>query len=222
MTKWALLALLAVSVSSSVSADTITVRNKTHQGKFEKFENGKFIFHITFGDTLKLSPSSVKLLKLDKPAEVSLLLSGTKKAGKALFDGYEGSKFTFKQDGKTRTVYAMKVKKMVVKAPKPGAGGGASHEAPVARKFMDIAHIEHRKDLPPAQMAALKTYVAARDQYKAYLTENTRMVTAANAATGARRVAMLRKLNTRKVDEQPLLRALDGAEADMRAAFPAK
>ncbi len=221
MKKWALLVLLGLSVSSSVWADTITIRNKTYKGRLEKFENGKFTFQVRYGETLHASPSSVKMLELDKPREVSLLLSGMKKAEKAVFHGFQGSKFTYEQGGKKLTAYTMKVKKMEVKAPKPAAGGGSS-EIPGPHKIIDVSHLEHLTDLPPKQSTALKAYVAARDSYQAFLVENTRMMAAADAVTGERRIAMLQDLNARKINEQPILRALEGAEAELLAAFPAE
>ncbi len=60
------------------------------------------------------------------------------------------------------------------------------------------------------------------DQQSIPFAENGRMMAAANAVTGDRRIAMLRGLNSRKLEEQPLLRALEGAEADLLAAFPAE
>jgi len=208
-----------VLVATSVSADTIVVRSKQHEGELEKFEHGKFTFSIPFGDTLQIPASSVKSLKLDRPRPVKLFLAGKADAEAANLHGFQQSKFTFEQKGGMRMVYAMKVKRIVVEKPKPSAGR-ASHDAPGPRQFVDISHIEHRKDLPPNQMTALHQYTQARDRYKSYLAESSRLVAAMDTAKGDRRLQMLTELRTRKNNEQPLLLALDEAEEALFAAFP--
>jgi len=210
----ALLATVAVA-----SADTLEVRNKTHEGKLETFENGQFTFRILFGDTLSVSASSVKTLTLDKPRPVSLLLSEKSEFEDANLHGFQQSKFTVEQKGGMRMIYAMKVKRMVVKEAKPSATADSS-EIPGLRAFVDITHIEDRTDLPPHQMDAMRVYVTARERYKAFLAESSRLVASANGETGDRRMVLLNELRDCKNREQPLLLALDQAEKALFVAFP--
>ena len=203
----------------ALSADTITVRRKAQQGDFKTFENGQFAFHVTFGDKLEVRASSVDSPVPDSPRPVSVLFAGQPEAVDAKFIRFWRSMFEFEIDGAKKTAYPMKVKRIVVKQPK-ASSTTTSGETPGPRQFVDISHLEHRTDLPPRQAAALKQYVTARDDYKAFLAESTRLVRMMDSAAGEKRQAVLLKLQSRKNEEQPVLHSLDEAEEALFAAFP--
>jgi len=201
------------------AADVITVRRKDHHGKFEKFENGQFIFHVTFGDTLKLKSSSVTSLVPNSSLPVSVHFAGQPKAVDGKLIRFWRAMFEFEIDGAKKNAYPMKVKQIVVKKTK-AAPATASSETPGPRQFADISHLEHRTDLPPHQTAALKQYITARDNYKAFLAESTRLVRMMDEVAGEKRLTLLETLRSRKNEERPVLRALDEAEEALFAAFP--
>jgi len=201
------------------AADVITVRRKDHHGRFEKFENGQFVFHVTFGDILKLKSSSVTSLVPNSSLPVSVHFAGQPKAVDGKLIRFWRAMFEFEIGGAKKNVYPMKVKHIVVKKAK-AAPLSTSGNPPGPRQFADISHLEHRTDLPPHQTAALKQYITARDNYKAFLTESSQLVRMMDAASGQKRLTLLEKLRSRKDAEQPVLRALDEAEEALFAAFP--
>ncbi len=211
---------LLVLGTTVVSADMIEVMRKQHHGEFEKFENGKFTFDVTFEETLELKASSVTALTLDSPRPVSLLMAGKQEPMDAKLLRFYRAMFEFEIDGVKKSIYPMKVKQITVKEMEPPPSSGASTENPGPRQFVDISGIEHRTDLPSNQMAALKQYISARDAYKAFLAESTRLVRMMDEVAGEERQELLLKLRSRKNAEQPVLRALDEAEEALFAAFP--
>jgi hypothetical protein len=204
----------------TVAAESVTVRGKTHQCKLEKYEGRKFTFRIPYSDPMELAPSSVKALKLDMPLPVSLLVSGSREPEKATLHGFERSKFSFERHGKMETLSSLKVKSFTVHRPQPAGGGVQRSEEPGPRQFLDVSKLEHREDLPPNQMAAVKGYVEVREAYQAFLADSSRMVSAMDTATGNKRVELLADLRGRKNAEAQMLRQIDTAEAALQGAFP--
>jgi hypothetical protein len=205
----------------AVSADSVTVRGKTHQCKLEKYEGRKFTFKIPYSDPMELAPSSVKELKLDMPLPISLLVSGSREPEKATLHGFERSKFSFERNGKMEALSSLKVKSFTVERPKPAAGAfGGNREIPGPRQFIDVSQLEANPDLPPNQQAALKKYVDVRDSYQAFLVESSRIVGEMDTATGNKRIKLLADLRARKNAEAQMLRQIDTAEAALQGAFP--
>ncbi len=217
-----LFGMILLLSAAAACGDTITVNRKEHEGEFERFENGRFTFNIPFGETLEFPASSVSELKLDQPCSVSVESSAGSVADNLTLFRFWRAAFDFEHNGVKKSAYAMKVKRILVRKQKAETRQTRPVSSDIAfpREFADISKLEHRTDLPSRQTAALKDYVVARDHYKAFFVESSRLVSAMDSATGDRRLEILTALRTRKNDEQPILQALDQAEEILLAAFP--
>jgi hypothetical protein len=85
---------------------------------------------------------------------------------------------------------------------------------------VDLSALEKAGGLTPAQQAALDRYRRARQEYDAFLSKSTAMVTEMEKATGARRESLLNALRQRKNEEQPISRRLESAEEALLAVLP--
>jgi hypothetical protein len=217
------LVLGAVCVAAAAgAADVMVVKKREHKGTFEGFHKNKFYFRTAGGGNLKKARGQVTKIVLEKPREVSVLLSRKKQTETKLLVKYDKRMFTFKEDGKNKNVFASGVKEISVAMAAPAGPGGVQRGggAGAPEATYDVAPLEQRDDLTEAQTAALQRYKAAKQKYRDFLNESSAIVARMDQTKGARREELLNILRTRKNDEQPILNELRSATAVFERAFP--
>lgn len=201
-------------------ADTLVVGSKTLDGVFEGFESRKFLFRTRDGKLARQDRSSVRSLTLDKPREVDLFLSASRKAETVLLLGYDKLTFSFKQDGSERNVSGMRVHKLDMEVPLFDDAAARQGQASGPIPPLDLSGVANGVSLTEGQRVSLAEYVSARKAYDAFLAESTSMVRQMDGATGAKRDDLLNRLRRRKSEEQQAMQGLRRAESALLAAFP--
>lgn len=215
----AAVSLLCLAIAAG--ADTLNMGTKSHEGTFEGFENGKFLFRTSEGREVKEPRTSVQKLTLTEPRKVSLVRNTKADPVAMTLTGYESGKFAVKEGGKDATIPGMQVKAVTVEMEMmAGGGGGAVDDPPRPVPAVDISGLADREDLTPAQKGTLERYKAAREKYDAFLAESSALVTQMDKATGPKREELLNVLRRRKVEEQPVKRDLEAGRAALLTAFP--
>ena len=200
------------------AADTLVVRGHSYEGTFTSYQKNAFQFALADGKNLDEPRPQVESLTLTQPRRVMI-----EQAGKTLdvkLMGYQKAKFSIVKAGKEESLFGMTVQRIVVQDEPAAAGEEGLPGAPRPRPRLDIARVLDRRDLTPGQTAAITRCLAERKSYDAFLAESTKMVLEMDQATGKRRNTLLDALRKRRIDEQPLKRALDAAEQAVQAAFP--
>jgi len=201
------------------SADTLTVGSKELDGVFEGFAGRKFLFRTRDGKLHRQDRGSVRSLKLDKPREVDLFLSASRKSEKAHLLGYDKMSFTIQRNGRESKLSGMRVYKMEMEVPMFDDAAAARGRGTGPIPPLDLSGVEGAS-LTAEQSRALAAYKSARREYDAFLAESSRLVKEMDAATGAKRDELLNRLRRRKAEEQPVTRALQKAESALLAAIP--
>ncbi|GEM_PF-1981961 len=219
-----LLRILAVGLplaATVATADTLVTRTQTYDGTFMRYEKNMFHFNRADGTAVVEPRMTVEALTLTPPRE-GVLEQGSRTLDVKLL-GYKQAKFSIIKDGpgaQEETVYGMQVQRLVAREEPSAAAAGGLPEPPKPQPMLDVTHLSARLDLTPAQMAAVKLYLAQRAPYDAFVRESTKMVAAMDQAKGKGRGEMLDALRARKVQETALRQALTRAENGLRAAFP--
>ena len=219
-----LLRILAVGLplaATVATADTLVTRTQTYDGTFMRYEKNMFHFNRADGTAVVEPRLTVEALTLTPPRE-GVLEQGSRTLDVKLI-GYKQAKFSIIKDGpgaQEETVYGMQVQRLVVREEPSAAAADGLPVPPKPKPMLDIAHLSARLDLTPAQMAAVKLYLAQRAPYDAFVRESTKMVAAMDQAKGKGRGEMLDALRARKVQETALRQALTRAENGLHAAFP--
>lgn len=220
---------VAFAMSAGVhAADTMVVASETHTGTFEGYRQNRFLFRTESGTLLQEVRGRVSELKLGQPCKVTFARTGRKKREPAHLKTYAHMKFTFEDGGREKVVPAFNIREITVQrdesggAAKPddGAKPGGAPDKPGVFTTYDVRPLASRSDLTGPQSAALKRYETAKSRYDAFLKESTRLVTEMDRAKGAQREKLLNELRTRKNQEQPIKKELDGATAALLSAFP--
>ncbi len=215
---YGLLALVSGFALFRCQADELVLRRTSHQGDFRGFEKNQFLFQEDYGDMIKADRTKVRRLNLNDPPEVELLQSGAKEAQKVNLLNYDGLKFTIEQDGRKKTVIAMRVENIkVLKKPESVSSG---FNGPAATSILDFSALEGRQDLTAAQQAALDQYKQVIDEYRAFRIKSSQLVQEMDRAAGNKREELLDVLRLRKGDEQAVLRKLAHAEQTLLTAIP--
>jgi hypothetical protein len=199
-------------------ADTLVARGHSYEGTFTSYQKNAFQFALADGKNLEEPRLQVESLTLTQPRRVMI-----EQAGKTLdvqLVGYQQAKFSIVKAGKPESVFGMTVQRIVVQDEPAAAGEEGLPAAPRPRTRLDIARVLDRRDLTPQQTAAVTRCLEARKSYDAFLVESTKLVAEMEQATGKSRNALLEALRKRKMEEQPVLRALEAAENAVHAAFP--
>lgn len=199
-------------------ADVLVVGAKSHQGTFEGFERDQFLFRKRNDELLRQDRATVGKLTLDAPRRVTYQQLGRKTAVSAELLGYAAPTFTIRQGGANRDILGMQIRQ--IDMVYMGEGSTRSEDIPRPRTVLDLAGVANRTDLTAGQRAALNRYRTARRAYDTFVDKSTALVSELDRSAGARRDQLLVMLRQRKQDEQPLTRALEGAEAALLAVLP--
>ena len=210
---WSL--LLAV-LASTAAADQLMVTGQTKEGDFQGYSNGKFELMTTKGRLVKEHATGVTKLVLTKPEKVTYQTSDGKKEETAELKGYDKRAFTFLKDDKEVVIPQMKMK-MIALVAEEGGDQQDGTRYPIPDVNLDSFAGD---DITPAQQAVIDKFKAAKKSYDAYLDESTTMVREMDKETGAKREAFLNQLRARKIDEQPLKKALVAAYKALTDVFP--
>lgn len=204
----------------TAQADSITIRNETHQGSFEGYSNSTFTFRKKDGEILEETRSLVRELKLDPPCKTQVTLSRSSDSEERLMKGYKAMKFVFVEGDKEKTDFANVIDEIKVQRPMASAGGktGTSGQEVIPR--INLSGVEDNPALSPQQKTAIDNYKKARAEYDAFLTESSALVAEMDAAKGARREDLLNRLRMRKNEEMPIKQALQNATNELLALFP--
>jgi len=200
-------------------ADTLVVGAKRLDGVFEGFEGRKFLFRTRDGKLHRQDRSSVRSLNLDKPREVDLFLSPSRKGEKSQLLGYDRLSFTVRKNGRESRLSGMRVHKIELEVPLFDDAAAGRRQASGPIPALDLSGLKGAT-MTQGQKTALARYKSARAKYEAFLAESTAMVRQMDGATGAKRDELLNRLRRRKSEEQPVTRALQEAESVLLAAFP--
>lgn len=216
---------LAISVAvlylvgySAAHADVLTVGTRRHQGSFEGFEAGQFLFRTAAGQIIRQSRPTVRSLQCDAPRPVKLLRANRRDEETVNLLGYANARFAIEAKGCEESVFGMHVRSIELRWV-PGNGRGREGRPKPARQI-DLVALEARDDLTAEQARVLRRYRAARTKYDAFVAQSSALVSEMDRATGKRREDLLDSLRRRKDAEQPLKRDLEAATAALPAAFP--
>ena len=200
------------------AADVMTLRKGKHEGTFEGYAKGVFVFRTTDGKELREKKIDVRSIVLESPREVQILKTGQKMPTWTKFKKYSALRFTIVEKGRDKALLSTQVKEITVPAAEEDDGGGGGGEA--AQAPINIAPLEARDDLTAAQKAALSKYRSARSEYADFLRENKKLVEQMNSARGTTRERLLNKLRMRKNQEQPIKNKYQAAKAALIGQFP--
>lgn len=224
------LGLLCLGMSwsnPSDPVDTATIGADRKKVAFEGYQDGKFTFSNDKGNTIKEQYMRVNKLEVKKPYRVSFLLTGAKSPTAGLFKGLEKSKFVFELADKSVTnISPMKVRSIEVEfdggegGGMMGGGGGDAGGTIAALDTNAVWEALDGKEPTAAQAAAMEKYVAALDEFNAYVEANSKLKAEMDKAAGPKRVALLDELKKRRFAEQPLKNSLIKAHNDVLSVFP--
>ncbi|MCK5850727.1 MAG: hypothetical protein KAH23_07410 [Kiritimatiellae bacterium] len=204
-----------------VAGDVMTIGTKKHQGSFEGFRDGMFLFRSDKGEMLKEIRRKVQRLELGEPCKVFLTTTGKSGSGPALLKQYKALKFIFQDGKKDKRVFASKIQSIAVDRPEPEGGRrGAGRRGSAVMPPIDISDLEKLENLSEKQLSALNGYKKARARYDEFLRASSALVAEMDKKRGAAREKLLKKLQFRKNDEQPIKNSLNAAIAEMKVQFP--
>jgi hypothetical protein len=213
-----ILASLVLLTPLALNADTITIGSKSLEGKFKGVDNSRILFEAESGETLDKHQAFVNALELTEPYHIRFTQSGKREEQSGTLHGLTLKHYGIEINGQKTRIPSSQIKEMIVQGAvqtvSAGTGGGQA-EAPI-----DTEALRQRKDLTPAQLAAINRYDQASKQFYAFLDESTRMVRQMDAATGGERGKLLLALRERKARETPLRTAYQAERAKLEAAFP--
>ncbi len=210
-----------IAAGSASGKDTIVIRNQTHQGIFEGYENGNFIFRTSGGETLRETRSMVRELSLDPPRNADVTMSRGRTSETRKVQGYRAMRFVFMEGEKEQTDFATAIDEIRMQRPATAAAGaGAPSSGPAAIPAINLAGVEDNPDLTPEQRSAVDTYKQARTRYDEFLAESSALVSEMDRSQGRRRDELLNILRRRRDEEMPIRNALQEATNRLLAAFP--
>lgn len=214
--------IFAVGILSSIAGgkDTIVIRNQTHQGIFEAYENGNFIFRTSGGETLRETRSMVRDLTLDPPRNANVTMSRSRTSETRKVQGYRAMRFVFVDGDKEQTDFATAIDEIRMQRPATAGAAAGAPSGPAAVPTINLAGVEDNPDLTPEQRAAVDHYKQARARYDEFLAESSALVAEMDRSQGRRRDELLNILRRRRDEEMPIRNALQEATNRLLAAFP--
>ena len=212
-------ALLFVLAAPTARADTLVMKGKESNGKFEGFQEDRFLFRGD-GGAVRQHRAAVDSLVLDAPCTITLVKSTGGAAEPAKLFGYGHSAFAVEQNGARREIPGMLVRRIeVLASEEAGHAGGGGLGPAHPRPYVDVSGV-NAADLTPAQRTALERYKTASDRFDAFVSENAAMVAEMDRSSGARREELIGTLRVRRSKEEPLRQELNQAADALQAALP--
>ena len=205
-----------VMLASAACGDQLVLGGQTKEGTFQGYENGRFFFANKRGRLMREQAIRVTKLVLSSPMRVVYVTKDGKAEEIADLTGYEKKAFTFDKKGQQVVVPQAKMKE-IGRSEEGGEGGGDGGRYPVPEVDLDSFAGDN---VTPAQQAALDRYKTAKKKFDDYVADSTALVKEMDAATGAKREALLNQLRQRKNEEQPLKKDLIAAYNALADLFP--
>lgn len=184
------------------------------KGSFKGFIKNKFLFATEDGKIIKKDRGMVRSLTTEKPVEVLLGRSGKKGEEKVFLVSYEKLKFIIEKDGKKSDVMANTITHMNIPFEDEVEGGGGEI------MNIDLAVLDNMDSPTPEQTAAITKYKTVRSVFDKFQEESTRLGKMADKAAEKDRMDLLNDLRMRKIEEQPLKRQIEAAQAALLSAIP--
>ena len=201
--------------------DVLTVGTKKYTGSFEGYRDGFFHFRSDKGEMLKKERRKVQRLNLGEPCKVFLATTGKGGSGDALLKEYKSLKFVFQNGKKDKRVFARKIQSISIDRPgEDGGNRGKARNGNLAIATINVSDLEKLENLSIKQSSALKNYKNARAVYDEFLRESSELVAKMDKSRGGSREKLLKKLQFRKNEEQPIKNSLNAAIEQMKVQFP--
>lgn len=217
-----IMSLAIVVFASAVSGDQLIMGTITKDGSFQGFEKGKFRFSASKGGKLMNEQASrVTTIVLSAPKKCTYLLSSSKKEEQGFLNGFDKDKFMIAATAKDDSAI-IPLRKMVKLQISPDTGAGSKSGSGDGYPIPTVDLNAFTGDFTPEQQKVMDQFKAAKKVFDDFVKESAAIVSQMDQATGAAREDYLNQLRKRKLDEQPLRKALVMAYNALMSAFPEK
>jgi hypothetical protein len=217
-----IMALVIVILASAAFGDQLTMGKIVKDGTIQGFEKGKFRFLSAKGRFMNEQASRVTTIVLTEPKKCTYQLSSSKKEERGFFKGFNKDKFVIAATAKDigTAIPVSKMVKLEISLDTGTSGksgtGGEGYPIPV----VDLSAFTG--DFTPEQQKVMDQFKAAKKVFDDFVKENAAIVSQMDSSTGATREDYITQLRKRKIEEQPLRKALIAAYDALVNAFPEK
>jgi hypothetical protein len=216
-----LLGLIIVIFASTAFGDQLIMGKITKDGTFQGFDKGKFRFLSAKGRFMNEQASRVTTIVLTEPKKCTFLRSSSKKEERGFFKGFNKDKFVITTNANDPGT-AIPVSKMVKLEISLDTGTGSKTGNGEGYPIPSVDLSAFTGDFTPEQQKVMDQFKAAKKVFDDFVKENAAIVSQMDQSTGATREDYITQLRKRKLDEQPLRKALIAAYDALVNAFPEK